>query len=138
MTRPVEREFFPEDISRIKTALVERERLEKMDLLALGRKYKESGPCMTLTMNGEPVAAGGFSLLWPGTAELWAVINEGCKPGVLLALKRNVEKCMSQYGLNCLCAMACSAWGKGCRFLEWLGFENEGDLSGWAIYARMM
>jgi RimJ/RimL family protein N-acetyltransferase len=128
MTTPECREFLPEDLLALSVDEHVKEQRVNNDVLAWGMVHKKAGMAETFTVDGKPVACGGFHFLWKGTAEMWLSMGCDCKPGVVLAVKRKVGEWIRDYSLDRVQAITPASWKKGQRFLEWLGFEREGLL----------
>ncbi len=128
MTRPERRDFQPEDLLQIEVGQEVGGQRNGYDILAWGKAHKAMGPSVTLAVDGKPAACGGFGLLWMGTAEMWATIEKNCRPGVVIAIRTQVDEWIRDYALDRVQSMTPASWRPGQRFLEWLGFEPEGVL----------
>jgi hypothetical protein len=91
-------------------------------------KYAAHGDATTFLINGEPVAALGCVLDYPGVAMTWALISEGARGhGIALtkATKEVVEGWIELYGLHRLHCLVTPSKEEYVRWIEAIGFEKE-------------
>jgi hypothetical protein len=128
MTYPTVRDFVPEDLLEINPVDEVKALWNGHSVLQAGEKYKKLGPCFTGTIDGKPIASGGLIKMWKGTAEMWFAIDRNSPPGVVIGVKLQLGNIIEENELDRVQAITPESWQTGKRFLEWLGFQQEGIL----------
>jgi hypothetical protein len=124
---PVVRDFIPEDMLAIPFNPALRVEGTHEDLLDWGRRHKEAGPCVSMTLDGEVYASGGFRFLNSrGVAEIWTTIRYKPPVGVVMAVRRQMLEWVRDYSIKVLLSLVIPGWQSGKRFTEWLGFKDSG------------
>jgi len=143
MRHAVRIDFKPADLLSIPVAEEVLAQRNGWDLMAFAERQKVQGPTVSMAIDGT-VYACGFSVLWKGSATLWATIHRECPPGVCLEIREQIVEWMRDYDLQRMQSITPASWEKGRRFLEWVGMEYEGTLRKMgpggvdqAIYARV-
>ncbi len=102
------------------------------DLLELGRSLAARGPAFTAWIDTEvaarPLACAGLALLWPGTAEAWALTSSLVERHPLpfhRTVRRMLPAMAGQLGLTRIQASVLADNTPGLRWLERLGFSRE-------------
>ncbi len=88
--------------------------------------------------DGEPIAAAGAWLVWPGVAQVWAVLREAAPEVlavVLRRLKRGLPEFCQVHKLRRLQAIV-DPNGKNCRLAGYLGLRPEGRMRGYGMDGR--
>ena len=98
---------------------------EGLDLLELGKKSKEAGPCLTL-IDGEAIACGGIRIICEGSGSIWLRVSKRAGPHVHKELKAQMHRWIEQHHLDRLQALAPGQWGQDHKYLEWMGMKREG------------
>ena len=91
-------------------------------------KYAANGDATTFLVNGQPIAALGCVLDYPGVAMAWALISEDARGhGVALtkATREVVEEWIDLYGLHRLHCLVTPGKEEYIRWIEAIGFEKE-------------
>jgi hypothetical protein len=109
------------------------------------RKLEAAGPAVTFLRDGQPVAAGGLAILFPGVAEAWALIGAGVPALPLVrGFRRMLDLETTMLGLHRIQAHARADADLACRLLQHLGFAAEGlalafgpDRSDHVLYGRV-
>ena len=106
--------------------------------------HEKHEPNMTFWVDGNPVAAGGLAIPFPGVAEAWIYLPKGSiTAGVLLAIRHQLDEWIKEYELHRVQALTEYLWKASRRFLESLGMEYEGRLRKYiagidfALYSRV-
>jgi hypothetical protein len=137
---PVVREFGPEDMLAIPFNPALEVEGTREDLLDWGRQHKAAGPCVSMTLNGDVYASGGFRFLSPGVAEIWTTLRCNCPVGVVIAVRRQMQEWIRDYSIKVLISLVLPRWEAGQRFAEWLGFKyaQEKEMNGieYLMYVR--
>lgn len=97
--------------------------------------------------DGEPLAAAGAWLVWPGVAQVWAVMRDAAPEAlavVLRRLKRSLPEFCRLHELRRLQAMVCPS-AANCKLAGYLGLAPEGTMRGygmdggdWLLYGRVI
>jgi hypothetical protein len=125
---PEVREFAPEDMLAIPFDPTLEVEGTKEDLLEWGRKHKESGPCVSMTLDDKVYASGGFRFLnQSGVAEIWTTVRCKSPAGVVIAIRRQMREWVRDYSIKVLISLVLPGWEGGKRFAEWMGFKDSGD-----------
>lgn len=80
--------------------------------------------------DGQVIACGGMVPLHPGCGDIWALFSDDFKHHkveALKALKLHIDNLQNQ-GYERLQTTVLSNYKIGKRFVEWLGFKNEGTM----------
>lgn len=88
----------------------------------------QSGPAFTAELDGQPVAAAGVVMPWPGLGLAWMVIDEAVRlPPLWMTrtVKRFLADLVRRHGLHRLEAVAVQDSLRNQRWLEAMGFTRE-------------
>lgn len=118
----------------------------EMDL-AYWQRLESAGPCVSIRISGDLVAAGGIGILWQGVGEGWMLTTEKILTH-RLAFHRTVLKVIdmesARYGLRRIQATVLVGFTRAIRYIEALGFAREGVLrkygpngSDYYLYAKV-
>lgn len=119
---PTVRPFRPDDAAQF----VNRDGFQCTEAHMLAQS--QSGPAFTAELDGQPVAAAGIVILWPGLGLAWMVINEtALLPPVWLTrtVKRFLADLVQRHKLHRLEAVAVQDSLRNQRWLEAMGFTRE-------------
>lgn len=89
------------------------------------------GPAWTVVSDGDVVAVGGISVIYPGRALCWALVSGQATQGQRVAAARAALKMVRQarwLGVVRLEATVRADWPQAAGFLAGLGFQREGVL----------
>ena len=103
----------------------------------------QSGPTWAVRLNGEIVALGGHTPLWPGRTAVWGVIGANSGPA-MLAMTREILRQIRdmQVEFERIEAYVERHHAEGHRWMRALGFRKEGTMRSFAnkidyvMYAR--
>lgn len=122
------REFVPDDIELMVFNPSSREAAKAVGIKALKEVYGQ-GPAYTALVDGQPVCIAGVTPLWSGVGEAWALMAHGFEKYKLFvhrAVTYILNDIIINNDLKRVQASADCANDKAIRWLEHLGFENEG------------
>lgn len=91
--------------------------------------WKECGPAYSLFAGSELVGCGGVTIFWRGRGEAWLLLPELFYRHTKTAIRyicANLDEIMRLYSLDRLEANVCANDKRAKRFIEWLGFKEEG------------
>jgi RimJ/RimL family protein N-acetyltransferase len=115
-------------------AVEKRAEIEQFDVeffVRANRYFLEKFPSITGMVGDTYIACGGFVLLWPYTAELWAKVSPEAKP---YSVEMNQIICnfitdtVQAFSLSRLQATVRKDFVTAKRWVEFLGFKKEGLL----------
>lgn len=94
-----------------------------------GRFYSENGPAYTLMAKGRVIACGGVVLIHAKAGEAWVITTDEVEKYPLLfhkTIKRGLTVIMEEFKLRRVQALVSRDWPRAGRWIERLGFSNEG------------
>lgn len=97
-----------------------------IDLLELGRKHKEDGPCLTLLEGDEAMACGGITFIFERSASIWVRVSKRAGPHVHKELKDQFYRWVETHKLDRMQAVARGDWEADQKYFEWMGMTREG------------
>lgn len=89
----------------------------------------EAGPAITIFVDGKPIAAAGVAVLWPGVGEAWTIVTpraENAKLAFHKAVRRSLDDVQNHLPLSRVQAVVRADYERSQRWIERLGFANEG------------
>lgn len=87
------------------------------------------GRAIAIRDHARCVGAYGLVEMWPGVARVWSLFSEALladHPRVLSLHAKRDLRLADQFGLHRIEATCSAGHAAGSRFLEWLGFSQEG------------
>lgn len=118
------REFRAEDVE----GLAVMERVAPEDVKRWAETHAKIKPNAVFINDGKVVIACGLGILWPGVAESWIHIAQGCPGRALVEAKHLLYQWIEEYNLVRVAAIVRADWKEGNRFVEWLGMRKEAKL----------
>lgn len=117
------------------------------DMLERIPVYAASGPAVTAFSNGTALCSGGVAMFWPGVGKGWLYTSRAVdshRLGFHRAARGWIERIVRSWGIRRL-EVDVPEWNAmSCRWIERLGFRNEGamrlygpDGSTWIRYALL-
>jgi hypothetical protein len=97
-----------------------------LDLLEIGRKSKEGGPCLTLMEGDVAMACGGIQFIFEKSASVWIRLSSKAGPNVHKELRAQMHRWIEQHQLDRMQAVARADWESDQKYFEWMGMKREG------------
>jgi hypothetical protein len=126
------RAFEPGDLALLELQPQQQQEMGALpDWRSLGAMLHGAGPAWTALLGGRAIGCGGFCVHVGGRAEAWCFMADGIPRAAWVALHRAVLSRIPQLAalkVHRVEASTALGWPPGKRWLEMLGFENEGVL----------
>lgn len=93
--------------------------------------WKDAGPAFTAIEDGKILGCGGAMIYWPGRAEMWLLLGDafyGKKFSGVKLVYGFLFTLMANHGLTRVEANVVADDGRARRFVEWIGFKEEGTM----------
>ena len=110
-------------------------------------KVCEQGYGATYIRNGEVIGCGGVFPLWEGVGQCWMTASQDYKKhwlSVARYMKTVIDVSFKLFNFHRIQGTTKASYTEGIKFLEWAGFEREGELKGYGVdkenhimYARL-
>lgn len=97
------------------------------------RQCEFAHECLTVSVDGEPVLIVGSNILWPGTAEMWAVVADSARGHgrtIMKFLKRYRPVYMRRNDIRRVQVTVHAEKPEYRKFIEKLGFQQESIMMG--------
>lgn len=91
------------------------------------KRLQAVGPAASAEVDGRIIACAGVAFQGFGMGVLWAFVSQSAGP-YFVQLDRCVRRLLTLTDLKRIEATTEASFAQGCRWLELLGFENEGRM----------